>query len=542
MHKPLFCQMEDDNSRHNSGRLPSVLLSSLLALAADPALAQTTYTPYAFTTIAGSPGVTGTNDGTGGGALFNDPAGLAVDAVGNVFVADLHNYTVRRVTPGGVVTTLAGLAGSSGSNDGVGTAARFNEPNGVAVDGAGNLYVTDRDNNTIRKLSPNGTTWIVTTLAGLAGSAGSAAGTNNTARFYHLGNLALDGATNLYVADTYNNTIRKVTPAGVVTTVAGLAGSACSADGTNNTARFSWPDRVAVDNAGNIYVADYLNSTIRKILPQGTNWVVTTLAGLAGHPGTADGTNSDARFNSPEGVIVDSAGNIYVGDWTNYTIRKITRLGTNWVVTTLAGLAGHPGTADGIGSAAYFENILGVAVDSVGDLYVPDAHSDNTIRKGWPFVGGAAPIITIQPASLTAAALSEATFSVAAIGAEIPGFQWQRNSVNLVDGANISGATTDTLTITGISDSDAAIYSVTVSNSYGSVTSSNAVLTVNDLPFIASQPQSQTVGVGSNVTFHITVYGAPPFVFQWYFNGMPLGSPSTGTNVSSCTLTNVGSN
>jgi hypothetical protein len=143
---------------------------------------------------------------------------------------------------------------------------------------------------------------------------------------------------------------------------------------------------------------------------------------------------------------------------------------------------------------------------------------------------------------LTVAALSEATFSVAAIGPQIPTFQWQKNGTNLLNGGNISGATTSTFTITSVSDSDAASYSVIVSNSYGSVTSANAVLAVNDSLFIASQPQSQTVSVGSNVTFGVTVYGAPPFVFQWYFKGTPLGLPSTGTNLSFCMLTNVGIN
>ena len=150
------------------------------------------------------------------------------------------------------------------------------------------------------------------------------------------------------------------------------------------------------------------------------------------------------------------------------------------------------------------------------------------------------PVITVQPQSQTNNAGATVTFLVSATSLTPMGYQWQKNGTNLVNGGNISGATTNTLTITSISDSDAANYSVIVSNSYGSVTSSNAVLTVNDSLFIASQPQSQTVGVGSNVTFNVTVYGAPPFVFQWYFNGTPLGLPAAGTNVSSCTLTNVG--
>ena len=152
---------------------------------------------------------------------------------------------------------------------------------------------------------------MVTTLAGLAGSSGSANGTGSAARFYYPFGVAVDSAGNVYVADTGNNTIRKVTPAGVVTTLAGLAGSSGSADGTGSAARFNYPSGVAVDSAGNVYVADTGNNTIRKVTPAG---VVTTLAGLAGSPGSADGTGSAARFYYPHGVAVDSAGNVYVAD------------------------------------------------------------------------------------------------------------------------------------------------------------------------------------------------------------------------------------
>ena len=236
---------------------------------------------------------TGSNpgaDGTGSAARFYFPNGVAVDSAGNVYVADTNNYTIRKITPSGVVSTLAGLAGSPGSADGTGSAARFNDPYGVAVDSAGNVYVADTGNNTIRKITPSG---VVSTLAGLAGSIGSADGTGSAARFFQPYGVAVDSAGNVYVADTNNNTIRKITPSGVVSTLAGLAGSFGSADGTGSAARFYYPEGVAVDSAGNVYVADTGNDTIRKITPSG---VVSTLAGLAGSIGSADGTGSAARF------------------------------------------------------------------------------------------------------------------------------------------------------------------------------------------------------------------------------------------------------
>jgi secreted PhoX family phosphatase len=202
--------------------------------------------------------------------------------------------------------------------------------------------------------------------------------------------VAVGSAGNLYVADGGNNTIRQVTPAAVVTTLAGEAGNWGSADGTGNAARFNNPQGVAVDSAGNVYVADSGNNTIRKVTPSG---VVTTLAGLAqvdtwGNPvsGSTDGTGSAARFNFPYSVALDTSGSVYVADQGNNTIRKVTSGG---VVTTLAGLAqldanGSPvfGSADGTGSAARFYNPVGVAVDSAGDLYIAD-NDNNTIRKGY---------------------------------------------------------------------------------------------------------------------------------------------------------------
>ena len=354
--------------------------------------------------MAGLAGSSGSADGAGGAARFNGPESVAVDNAGNVYVADTYNDTIRKITPAGVVTTLAGLAGISGSADGTGSAARFNQPSGVAVDTAGNVYVADSFNYTIRKITPAG---VVTTLAGLAASDGSADGTGSAARFGGPVGVAVDSAGNVYVGDAVNSTIRKITPAGVVTTLAGLAGSYGSADGTGSAAGFNGPGGVAVDSVDNVYVADVDNHTIRKVTPVG---VVTTLAGLAGSYGSADGTGSAARFCFPGGVAVDNAGNVYVADTEKNKVRSITSAG---VVTTLAGLAGIFGSADGTGSAARFGSPFDVAVDSVGNVYVADT-GNNTIRLG----------VASPPLSITRTA-SQAVISW---DANVTGFTLQTNA------------------------------------------------------------------------------------------------------------------
>ena len=362
--------------------------------------AQATSQEYTFTTLAGWAGGPGGADGTGSAARFYFPVGLVVDSMGNLLVGDQWGCTIRKVTSAGVVTTLAGLAESRGSANGTGSAARFNNPSGVALDAAGNLYVGDELNATIRKVTPAG---VVTTLAGLAGSPGSADGTGSAARFNYPTGVALDNAGNVYVADCLNHTIRKVTPAGVVTTLAGLAESPGSADGTGSAARFDEPLGVALDAAGNLYVGDGMNDAIRKVTPAG---VVTTLAGLAGSPGSADGAGSAARFYYPLGVALDAAGNVYVADEYNNMIRRVTPGGE---VTTLAGLAETPGSADGTGSAARFDNPAGVAADSTGNVYVADTLND-TIR-----IGRAAfppPSILTPPLTQTAEMGSVTFFSV----------------------------------------------------------------------------------------------------------------------------------
>ena len=319
---------------------------------------------------ATSNAVTLTVPGTSG-ALFQFPASINEDSAGNFYVADTSNNTIDKVTAAGVVTTFAGTAGLAGSRDGVGTSALFNQPGGVVVDSAGNIYVADTSNATIRKITASGT---VTTLAGSAAVRGSQDGTGTAALFSSPVGLALDGAGNLYVADAFNATIRKITPAGVVTTLAGSAGSRGDADGTGAAARFNFPNGVAVDAAGNVYVADTYNDTIRKITPAG---VVSTLAGSAGISGATDLTGSNALFNQPYGLAVDAAGNVYVADTGNGTIRRITPDGA---VSTVAGIAGIAGHTDGPGASALFNQPRSLVIDGNGNIYVADT-GNGTLRK-----------------------------------------------------------------------------------------------------------------------------------------------------------------
>ena len=351
--------------------------------------------PYTFGTLAGNPLILNPGgqpegawaDGTNRAARFNSPNAVAADGAGNILVADALNNTIRKLTGEGsnwVVTTVAGAGPNNyGSSDGTNRNARFNAPQGVAVDSGGNLYVADMGNKTIRKISTVGSDWVVSTIAGLAPAPGTNDGIGADARFSAPVSVAVDSATNLYVADATAHTIRMLKPAGtnwVVTTIAGLPGASGAADGTNSDARLYAPRSVAVDNAGHVYVADGNNSTIRELTPAGTNWVVTTIAGMAGQADIIDGANSNARFSYPSGVAVATNGNLYVAD--DQTIRKVTRLGTNWVVTTIGGVANSSGGyADGTGSNAQFRYPGGVTVDSAGKLYVADT-DNQAIRQG----------------------------------------------------------------------------------------------------------------------------------------------------------------
>jgi uncharacterized repeat protein (TIGR01451 family) len=309
-------------------------------------------------TLAGS--TNGYAEGTGATAQFSSPRGLGVDAAGNVYVADHSNSRIRKITPAGVVTTLAG--GEQGFADGIGSAAKFDAPNSLAVDAAGNVYVADAGNNRIRKITPAG---LVSTIAGDGGS---------TILSQPLG-VGVDAAGNVYVADANNSRIRKISALGALSTLAGSTtggpGSAGYADGTGDAAKFSTPNGVVIDGNGNIYVSDAGNRLIRKITPAG---VVSTLAGSV--EGYADGAGTAARFENLTGPAIDASGNIYIGDIGNNRIRKITPAG---LVSTVAGSVSQ-GTLDGPVETAQFANPYAIAVDAAGNLYVSD-ESNSRIRK-----------------------------------------------------------------------------------------------------------------------------------------------------------------
>ncbi len=440
-----------------------VVVTNAAGSATSAAAALEIFAPYAIATQAGSAGLGGSTNATGADARFNFPERVAFDAAGNAYVADTNNHLIRKVTPAGVVTTLAGTAHVPGSNDGTGTAARFNFPRGLAVDLAGNVYVADTSNHTIRRITPAG---LVTTLAGSAGATGSTNGTGSAARFNFPHAIASDAVSgDLFVADTSNHTIRRVTTAGGVTTFAGTAGSSGTTDGTGAAARFNLPRSLGVDPSGNLFVADTNNHTLRKITPAG---VVTTFAGQPGVQGNAYGTGSAATFRSPHGLAVDGAGYIYVADTGNSSLRYVTPAGE---VRHLAGTNGVGGSADGTFTAARFSGPMGLAIDATGNLAVADT-GNHTIRRG---VGGRyfAPAFLAPPAAVVTAAGQNATFTVRVAG--VPGtltYQWQRKPAgsaewsDLANGAPYSGVTTATLAVAVATAHDGDEFRCRVANDF----------------------------------------------------------------------------
>jgi len=330
-------------------------------------------TPY----NAGTTGVTGITGSTGPTdstavipALFSSPSDVAVDAAGNLYVADYWYNRIQKISANGTVSTLAGT-GNVGAINGLGKLASFNRPSGLAVDGAGNVYVADAGNNLIRKITPDGT---VSTLAGTVAAADTSNTVTSQPLFSGPSGVAVDAAGNVYVADAGNNRICVISPSGTTRTLAGN-GNAGSNNGAGTSATFNNPTGVAIDGSGNVYVADLLNNMIRKVAPDGTT---STLAGN-GDIGSKDGLDTAARFYFPNSLTVDASGNIYVTDDINNLVRAVTPAGA---VTTIAG-SGQAGAQNGLGTQASFNDPAGITIDASGNLYIADANN-NLIRKITP--------------------------------------------------------------------------------------------------------------------------------------------------------------
>lgn len=360
----------------------------------------------AVTVFAGSVGVKGSSDGVGSDASFYAPLGIALGVDSTVYIADPVANTIRKITSDGSVTTLAGISAVVGANDDMGSAATFSQPSGIVADTSGNLFVSDTDNNTIRKIASNG---VVTTFAGSASFAGSLDGNGIAARLNKPTGMAVDVVGNIYVADSGNHTIRKITPEGIVTTIAGTTGVAGSIDGTGLSALFRSPSALAVTTTGLLYIADTENFTIRKmVLSTGR---VTTVAGRAGEEGSANGSVGGARLGYIHGIALDSAGNVIVADFTYNTVRKITASGS---VTTFAGVANVRGNENGIGASSRFSGPRNIMVDREDNIYVSDyancllrrisSTAEVTTIAGTPglckFVSGSAPSSINAPMGL----------------------------------------------------------------------------------------------------------------------------------------------
>jgi len=332
------------------------------------------------TDFSGNPNVAGHGDGEPDQVTYERPASLGIDGNGRLLVVDSGASTLRIVAFDGSAIVAAGQPDATGSADGPAVFARMNHPRAIAVSAGGYAFIADSENEIVRQFFPNGNGAyfgpLMTTIAGTAGDSGASDGVGTSARFNGPAGIAVTPTSTIYVADTANHCIRRTdTVTSNVVTFAGSAGNAGSADGSRGAARFNSPTGLAVDAAGNVFVADSGNHTIRKITPDGT---VSTIAGIAGLPGLVDGVGANARFDTPAGLAFDALGNLYVADSGNHTIRRIAPSG---FVTTVAG--GFPGHQNGDGAFARFNAPASVAIDAAGRLFIAD-RDNHVIRLATP--------------------------------------------------------------------------------------------------------------------------------------------------------------
>jgi sugar lactone lactonase YvrE len=321
-------------------------------------------------TLAGT-GSSGYNSDGGAATLaqLNTPYGVTVDSAGNIFIADGANHRIRKVSSSGVITTVAGNGSSGYSGDGgPAMAAQLSTPFGIAVDSTGNLFIADTYNHCIREVSSSGD---ITTVAGNGsyGFSGDGGAATSAQLNYPFG-VAVDAAGNLYIADTDNHRIRKVS-SGVITTVAGNGSFGFSGDsGLATSAKLNWPNGIAVDPAGNLYIGDTSNNRIRKVTTLG---IINTIAGNGGSGYNGDGiAATSASLSVPTGIAVDVAGNLFIADQYHSRIRKV----SSGIITTVAGTGSYGYSGDGgAATLAQINFANGVAVDSTGDIFIADTNN-----------------------------------------------------------------------------------------------------------------------------------------------------------------------
>jgi sugar lactone lactonase YvrE len=531
-------------------KLNQIVFSSLIALASSSVANSQTITTVAG--VIGSPGYVG-DAGPANNARFNQPRAVATDNDGNLYIADMRNHVIRKVNPNGIVNTVAGngTAGTAGAG-GPATAAQLAQPTGMTIDNDGNIYIADYNASVIKKVTTSG---IMTIFAGngtegFSGDGGPA----SQAKLYRPTAVAVDKEGSLYISDASNKVIRKVTKAGVITTIAGVPGRAGYAGdgGPATKALLTQPAGIAVDYSGNVYIADPSNSVIRKVNPSG---IITTFAGtgVAGYSGD-NGPAIKAQFQigSPQGLAVDPAGNVYASDYQNHAIRKINAKG---IITTIAG-NGAPDYA-GDGGPAILAKIwypIGIATDAGGNVFITDSYN-NTIREIVSSCTAPTPSFDQQPISKSVCKGGNTTFTVTVNNAD--NYQWQQFQpatgewIELSDGANFSGVTTNTLTVNGITDKmNNNQFRVMANNACKTLFSNKASLTVTGgaNPTLAIAPALNGMCTGSPAAFTVKVTngGAAP-AYKWIVNGNDAGSNSqTYSNAAlangdkvSCVLTSA---
>jgi hypothetical protein len=415
------------------------------------------FTNGIITTVAGSANTGYYGDGGAAtNAILNNPYGVVIDTAGNMLIADTFNHRIRKVDANGIISTVAGNGTSGFSGDGgVATNANLNMPYNVSADSLGNLFIADYGNARIRKVDTNG---FISTVAGGGSGADGVLATN--AILKNAAGVAVDTLGNIFIAEMSNNRIRKVDTNGIISTVAGSGtapGGGFSGDGGAATnAKLSLPFGVTLDNFGNLFIADSNNHRIREV---NTNGIITTVAGSGsgGAFGGDGGQATNAPISGPQGIFVDTFGYIYIADNSQYRIRQVD---ANGIITTVAGI----GSA-GVGDGGYATNAAvyaprGVALDNSGNLLIADT-ANNRIRK--VFTG--------------------------------------RDSV---------------LRLNNVSANRTGNYQVIVTGPDGSVTSSNAALTVLFPPSITTQPTGSRVAAGGSTNLSVAVSGDAPFGYQWF--------------------------